>query len=291
MALLDRFRPARPLWEHEDPAVRAEAVRGLHAGDAELAATIYKNDADPAVRRAALRKLEDIALLIEVARSEADGSLREEAAAILMRLATESVDEATALQAAETVADTRHLATLARTARSASARELALGRLADEKSLAVVAKTAEDAKIRLSALERVQDPEARADVALKSEHKDVAVAALQGVGDRAKLLEIAEHARAKAAARRARALLDALAAPEPAAAPAEAPAPERDEAPEARAQREEREHAIDSRRVLIERASDVSRLDEAAAAWERLPPLEGRQAEELQQQFTKALAE
>jgi hypothetical protein len=292
MALLDRFRAARPLWEHEDPAVRAEAVRGLHASDAALVATIFRNDADPAVRRAALRKIEDIALLMEVARVEVDGSLREEAAAILMRLATESADEGVALQAAETIADARHLATLARTAKSASARELALGRLADEKSLAVVAKTAEDGRIRLHALERVRDPQARADVALKSEHKDVAVAALEGISDREKLLEIAEHARARAAARRARALLDALApAPAPGDAPQQPPAPEPDEDPEARVRREALEHAIDSRRVLIERATDVARLDETAAAWERLPPLEGRQAEELQQQFTRTLAD
>ncbi len=298
MALLDRFRAARPLWEHEDPAVRAEAVRGLHASDAALVATIFKNDPDPAVRRAALRKLEDVELLIEVARSDVDGSLREEAAAILMRVATESVDEATAQRAAEAIADARHLATLARTARSASARELALARLADERSLLVVAKTAGDARIRLHALERVQDPGARADVALKSEHKDVAVAALEGVSDREQLLEIAEHARAKAAARRARALLDASAPALPADAPEQAaPASLPDEDPEARARREALEHAIDSRRVLIERASahegalDDARLDETAAAWERLPPLEGKQAEELQQQFTKTLAE
>ena len=298
MALLDRFRTARPPWEHPDPGVRAEAVRGLHAQDAALVATILKGDPDVAVRNAALKKIDDVGLLSDIARSDGDASVREEAAGILLRLASESLDAAAALQAAELAADVRQLAALARTARTAAVRDKALERISDEKTLAVVAKTAEDPKVRLHALERLSDPDARADVALKSEHKDVAVAALEGVTDRLRLHEVAGHARAKLAARRARALLDAL---EPGgrseprvAAPAVLREP--DETPEERARREAYEHAVDSRRALILRVEGLggedvlAHLDEALQAWGRLPSLEANPAEQLRQGFLKAVA-
>lgn len=294
MALLDRFRTARPPWEHPDPALRAEGVRALRAEDAGLLAAILKDDPDVAVRKAALRKIDDVALLIDVA--ERDASLREEAADILLRLATESPDAARALKAAERVGEARHLVTLARSARAAPVREWALAKILDERTLALIAKTAEDPKLRLQALERVTGKDARADVALRSEHKDVALQALEGLTDQGRLREIAEHARAKAAARRAQVLLEAL---EPAAAqeaPPAPPPPDPDEAPEERARREAREHAIDSRRALIERVAGIAGEDapallaETAAAWERVPPLEDAAAAALVESFEKAVA-
>jgi len=296
MALLDRFRTARPAWEDPDPAVRAEGVRGLRGEEGGLLASILKNDPDATVRKAALRKIEEVELLTEAARSDADVSVRDEASAILLRLAIESKDEKRALHAAEAIGDARHLATLARSARSASVRESALARILDEKTLALVAKTAEDSKQRLQALERLSGEEARADVALRSEHKDVALQALEGLADAALLREIAQHARAKAAARRAHALLEGLETQSrPKIAPAAAP-PEPDEAPGERARREAREHAIDSRRAVIERVEALAgedipaRLAEAAAAWERVPPLEDARAAALQKSFEEAVA-
>ena len=293
MALLDRFRTARPLWEDPDPAVRAEGVRSLRAQDGDLLATILKSDPEAAVRKAALRRIEDVALLKEVAAS--DASLREQAQEILLRLASEGADPARALVAAEALADPRQLATLARAARLFEVREWAVERIDDARALAVIAKSAPEPKLRLRALARVSDEAARADVALKSEHKDVALLALEGVNDDAQLREIAQHAKSKAAARRAQSLLESQ-QEAPALAPPKPPEPEPDEAPEARALREAREHALDSRRVLIERVTalppdhDPAALAEAEAAFARVPPLEDPLARELQRSFDAALA-
>ena len=46
MTLLDRFR-ARPPWQSPDPQVRAVAVRQLGADQAEVVATIARDDEDP----------------------------------------------------------------------------------------------------------------------------------------------------------------------------------------------------------------------------------------------------
>lgn len=295
MALLDRFRVARPTWESPDPAVRAEAVRGLKPDDRELLVAIFRGDTDASVRRAALRRIGDVAVLVEAAAADPLPEIREEAAALVLRLAMEGGEPADALAAAESVNEPRQLAALARGARVPAVRDLAIERLTDERALAAVAKTAEEPRQRLAALSRVADPALRADVAVKSEHKDVALAALEGVADPDTLRAVAEHARAKAAARRARALLDAL---EAAARPAPPPPPiepDPDETPEARAAREAREASLESRRLLVERAlgfagEDTAPLDEAQAAWGRLPPLAGAEADALQARFEAALA-
>src|SRR5262245_54308246 len=133
MALLDRFRTVRPQWEDPDPSVRAEGVRSLRAQDGELLAAILQNDPDASVRRAALRRIEDVALLKQVATG--DPALRELAQEMLLRLASEGADPARALQAAEAVADPRSLAALARGARLVEVREWALERTSDPRAL------------------------------------------------------------------------------------------------------------------------------------------------------------
>ena len=274
MALLDRFRPAKDPLLSDDPAVRAEAVRTLPASETERLAGLFRSDPDLVVRRAALKKIDELAVLAEALR-DSEASVQEEAREMLLRFAIEGLDSARAAQAGALLTEPRHLVAMARTARVAEVREAALARLTDERSVAVVAKTAEDAKLRLAALQRV-DIAARADVALKSDHKDVAVAALEGLTDEAALREIAAHARAKPAARRAQAMLEAFSAKP--LLPVAAALPDPDETPEARMLREARDHAVETRRVVLERVEALSGDDidlglgliEAEAAWQRL---------------------
>src|SRR5204862_7030551 len=56
MALLDRLR-RRPRWEDPDPKVRAEGVREIPAEEQDRLSQIARDDADPLVRRAAVRRL------------------------------------------------------------------------------------------------------------------------------------------------------------------------------------------------------------------------------------------
>ncbi len=277
MALLDRFRPAKDPLQSDDPGVRAEAVRMLPASESQRLASLFRSDPDVVVRRAALKRIDEIAVLAEALR-DSEASVQEEAREMLLRFAIEELDSARAAQAGALLTEPRHLVAMARTARVAEVRETALARLTDERSVAVVAKTAEDAKLRLAALRRL-DATARVDVALKSDHKDVALAALEGLEDERALREIAAHARAKPAARRAQAILEALSAKPQAPAPTETP-PDPDETPEARARREARDHALETRRVILERVEALSGEDveaglvDAEAAWERLAVFE-----------------
>jgi hypothetical protein len=209
MALLERFR-TKPLWQHEDPSVRAEAVRSLPAAEKDTFLALFHGDPELSVRKAALRRIADVPTLVRAAREDAAPAIREEAASLLLRLATETADASAASEAAAALSEPRHLVALVRGSRHAAVRETALARLGDARSLASVAKTAEDPALRMAAVGRLTEAASLLDVALRCEHREAAVAALERIQDPESLKEVAAHARQKAAARRARTLLEQL---------------------------------------------------------------------------------
>jgi hypothetical protein len=213
MPLRDLFKPRDdPEWKHPDPAVRAAALRRLDDSEQELIASLAQTDPAAQVRKAALRKIKDTERLSALLAAEADEGVREEAAAILVGRASSSEPSPAACEAAlAALQDPRHVAAVAKAAALEAVRRQALARLGDAKLLAQVARDAADAATRLQALERVQDPALVGSVAVGSEHKDVALAALERIQEPEGWRPVAAKAHNKAAARRARALLQALA--------------------------------------------------------------------------------
>jgi len=219
MTLLDRFR-TRPGWQSPDPMVRAAAVRQLGPDQEEVLASVAREDEDARVRKAAVQRLDNPAALAERARGDADESVRQEATGRLVHMAEAGTDVETAEAALAGIDEARLLANLARSARLPSIRLAAVARLKDPHALAAVAKAAADPATRQAALEAIKDPACVTEVALKSEHKDTAVAAAGRLEDPAALEAVATRARNSAAARKARAVLDAR----PRLAPAKAEA-------------------------------------------------------------------
>ena len=74
MGLLDKLKP-QPRWKHADPAVRLEAVRELD--DAAELAVLAESDQDARVRRAAICRITDPAVLGRVAAADADPETRD----------------------------------------------------------------------------------------------------------------------------------------------------------------------------------------------------------------------
>jgi hypothetical protein len=208
MSLLDLFR-SRPAWEDPDPDVRLAAVRQLPAGEQSLLAEIARTDAEPAVRRAATRKLDTAEVLEGLAREDPDENVREEAAQGLLRGLLVAEGAAAASAPLHALTQPRHLAVVARKARSEAIRRAALERIDERRALLSVAKSAEESGTRLEALSRIA-AEDLAEVAVKSEHRDVATAAVERLDDVVALQEVAAHGRNKAAARRARTRLEEL---------------------------------------------------------------------------------
>ncbi len=212
MGLLEKLRP-QPRWKHADPSVRAAAVYELGPDGADALRALAREDADARVRRAAVSRVDDPAILGEVVRTDPDEEVRAEAVRGLAGLAMEATDTVLAhavLAQLVGLGRTREIATAAKSASSAAVRVVAVDLLQDAKSLGSVSRHAADSTTRLRALERLADPEEIAAVALKAEHTDAAVAALERVTDQDMLQSVAQRARSRVAARRARTRLRAL---------------------------------------------------------------------------------
>ena len=253
--LIDRFR-GRPEWQHADPAVRAEAVLRLPASDHELVLALAREDTDARVRRAAVKRLSEVAVLAEIAGADADLGVREEAAGQLVHAAIHEPDEALARSAVLALRETKHLASVAKGAAHAAVREAAIHALADPKSLAGVVREAADPRTRLVALGRIEDAATLLGLAQNLEQKALAVAAVDRLSDPDALKAVAAKARVPAASRRARARIETG---EPAMAPAVARA-----VPTAGDEEAER-RAYEEARAALERDVAAAREHEAAA--------------------------
>ena len=222
MGILDKLRP-QARWKHGDPAVRLEAVHGLDDSAADVLTQVATDDHDARVRRAAVARLSDPDTLAAVSRNDVDTGVRDGAVERLAALAASADDGAVrAVAALGGLGRQRELATLARSSAPETARHAAVSLLGDAKALGGVARHALDAGTRLLALERLSDAAELEAVATNGEHADAAVAALDRLASPTsdQLSAIAQRARTKAAAKRAKALLAAATAPAPAAAPA-----------------------------------------------------------------------
>lgn len=244
MGLTDLFRPK---YRHSDAAVRADAVRQMGADEAELVARIARDDRDAAVRRIAMDRIEDPAVLADIATREPDPALRDHARAraaglwTARALAAErpgSVEDA--LAGLVRIGDQRALADVAARAADATVREVALGKLTEARALADLARNGSAYPgTRRAALGRIDDVEILRAIAVDEQHKDVALAALERLDDAETLEQLATKAKSKAVRVRARKRLSEQAAPAAGSA-----APERPAAPlEGASAEDKRRHA------------------------------------------------
>jgi hypothetical protein len=297
MTLLDRFRtPSRDT--NPDPAVRLAFVQELPMDERESLAAFARDDEDPRVRRAAVAKLMDPALLSTAARGDADEGVRAQATTMLRDIALEAFEgtgEAESVAAVQAVNDLRTLAAIAKSAPREAVARLALQRITDAHTLGSIARHAALEPIRRDAFEQLQDRGELLRVATNGEFKDTAAAAVERFTDRADLEQIAARAKSKHAVKRARGLLremderaaqEALDAGAPAAREADAPAtPPIDPADAERAQQEARDRqAADA----VER--DRRQAETAEAAEQRRAAVSARAAlcERLEQSSADA---
>jgi hypothetical protein len=224
MSFLDRFKP-QPKWKHADPAVRAAAVADV-PDDAEHRAVIEELvvDEDVRVRRAAVDRLEssDVEVLVRVARAERDPELRREVAERLVAIATAPAPtDGAAARALDGLEDQKQFAAIAKGSPHDTVRTAALARVQDVKLLGSVARGAADSQVALEAVARIPDAAELLNVALKTEHKDAGINALElaveaagttgGVDAQKETLDnVANRAKSKAVAKRARGILQTI---------------------------------------------------------------------------------
>ena len=217
MGILDKLR-LQPKHKHADPSVRVEGVHELDlVSEADTLMALAKDDADARVRRAAVARTTDAAVLADIVRNESDAGVRDHAVAQLVEQASKH-DEVVALAAVSALASLgreRDLANVARASGPEAVRRAAVAAVRDEKALGGIARHAADASARLLAMERLTDAAEIEGVALRGDHADAAVVAVDRLSQPSveTLTGISQKARAKAAQKKARTLLKALEGP------------------------------------------------------------------------------
>ena len=187
--------------------MRAAAVYDLGPEEGDVLRALAREDAEARVRRAAVARLDDVAALGDIARTDPDTDVRAEAVRQLTGLAAEARDPVRAADIARQLiegARLKEVVVIVRESSNPEVRTAVLDLLDDAKSLGSISRHARDGATRARALARLTDAEEILAVALKAEHTDVAVAALERVGDTEGLSAIAQRGRNKVAARRAR---------------------------------------------------------------------------------------
>lgn len=185
--ILSRF--LKPKWQQVNPEARKQALRDLASNDPKLL-DLARLDPDPAVRRAALERLDDLDLLHRIAGEDTDADTRD-------------------------AARERYHFLLAGKAAGCPALANRLERLRQDPDAGLVEfllQNAAEHELRLAALERIDLEPALANIAIRNPHPDLRLAALERVRDPELLDQIARQSRNrdKRVHRRARERVDAL---------------------------------------------------------------------------------
>src|SRR3954467_15612364 len=218
MSFLDRFK-IQPKYKSADPDVRLAAVAEFGPGplneeDQAALLALAREDTDARVRRAAIARIEDVGVLAPIAGNDADQGIRDEVLGRLAEVAMRDNPDAAATALAA-LTDPKQISTVAKTSPLESVRTAAVERLTDVKSLSSVARHATDPRTAALAADRVQDVPELLNIAVKTDHKDAGVSALERAvilvpTDRATLEGIADRAKNKSVAKRARAMVQAM---------------------------------------------------------------------------------
>jgi hypothetical protein len=196
MGFFDLFRPR---WRHSNPEVRAEVVRQLTYEDLSILREVVLRDPDAKIRRQALKKLDDDALLEEVRRGDTDESLRQLATERLeVRLLESALGDDLAAGKVLSELSERALIEVARRGKQPSVRMAAAARLSSEKAIADVARSAEDQEIRIAAAARVTQPGLLKELALSDANRHVALDAVARLEDLKALESVAQKGKNKA---------------------------------------------------------------------------------------------
>ena len=211
MRLLEKLR-SQPGWQHADPTVRIEAVRGLPDDDDtdSVLSAVVRSDVDARVRRAAVERITDTNVLISLIQdTEVDTQTKSFAADVvreaLIRMNTGD-DWCAAL---EVLTEERDLGVIARMAQAESIGLAALERIENDRTRGAVARKAKHLIVAMEAIRQLEDLPELIAVAIKADDKAVALAAYEQLTaeanvDVATYDEIARAAKQKVVARRAR---------------------------------------------------------------------------------------
>ncbi|MCB1776866.1 MAG: DUF349 domain-containing protein, partial [Candidatus Competibacteraceae bacterium] len=168
--ILSRF--LKPKWQHTNPETRKQALQGMEPTNPTLT-ELARQDADPAIRRAALERLDDLDLLQTLAREETNLEVRAAAQEQYQRVLAGKSPAGPLL----------------------AERLERLRQNADPTLIEFLLRHGVDPELRLAALEQVTSEPLLAEIAAQNAHLDVRLAALERVQDAALLEQVVRQSR------------------------------------------------------------------------------------------------
>jgi len=171
----------KPKWEHPDPGIRRQALES-GAAPPDVLAKAAREDRDPAVRRCAVERLSDLALLDMLLSEEPLAGIRDAADCRRRELLAGPLQSgpplAARLQSLARAAAPGLCAVLVREAQAAEIRSAVLEQIRDTDILCAVAVDDPVAGVRRAALERIDDPHGWEVVARDARNRDKQIARL-----------------------------------------------------------------------------------------------------------------
>ncbi|MBL4775566.1 MAG: hypothetical protein JKY87_05875, partial [Mariprofundus sp.] len=209
MGFADLFRPK---WKHSKATVRAQALRGLATNKHDVLVEVARHDADDSVRRVAVSLLRDPDVLSSIAdgdNSEVGTLAAKRATALWAHAAMSAKDANAAKRALHHIDDGKTLANIVDGARKQSVRQAALVRLTDpkvssDKVLAELARAATDPAIRRQMIEAISDASILRGIAVAGTPRDAAITAIETLSDVEALQAITKKATRKSLRNRAK---------------------------------------------------------------------------------------
>src|SRR5688572_15273515 len=146
MGILEKLRP-QPRWKHADPGVRTAAVYDLGPDEDEALRQLAREDTEARVRRAAVTRLSDVAVLGDIGRTDPDEDVRAEAIRGLAGLAAEADEASRATEVVRqllSLGRTKEVVVIARENPHLEVRAAVVELIDDQKSLGAVSRHAQD---------------------------------------------------------------------------------------------------------------------------------------------------
>ena len=176
MSLLDAFKPK---WQNSNPEKRIEAIDELNSSNQDILENIALRDEDKEVRTAAIKKLNIVAVLLQISKNDPEATVRRLAETRYYEEITKKLKDFREAASDEMMAhldelkDTRYAEELLKSMKSSELRLELVKKCTKQSLLSYAANRDPKESIAKAAFERIESENALQDIAKNSKHTTV----------------------------------------------------------------------------------------------------------------------
>ena len=176
MSLLDAFKPK---WQNSNPEKRIEAVDELNSSNQDILESIALRDEDKEVRTAAIKKLNLVAVLLQISKNDPEATVRRLAETRYYEEITKKLKDFREAASAEMIAhldelkDTRYAEELLKSMKSSELRLELVKKCTKQSLLTYAANRDPKESIAKAAFERIESENALQDIIKNSKHTTI----------------------------------------------------------------------------------------------------------------------